>query len=48
MAEKLTPEKIEEAARYYEDITSGKTPVLDKDETFKQVKQDQLRICTNI
>ena len=36
MAEKLTPEKIEEAARYYEDITSGKTPVLDKDETFKQ------------
>ena len=36
MAEKLTPEKIEEAAKYYEDITSGKTPILDKDESFKQ------------
>ena len=28
MAEKLTPEKIEEAARHYENITSGKTPIL--------------------
>jgi len=36
MAEKLTPEKIEEAVRYYEDITSGKTPVLDKDQNFKK------------
>ena len=36
MAEKLTPEKIEEAAKYYEDITSGKTPILDKDESFKK------------
>ena len=36
MAEKLTPEKIEEAARYYEDITSGKTPILDKDQNFKK------------
>ena len=36
MAEKLTPEKIEEAVRYYEDITSGKTPILDKDQNFKK------------
>ena len=28
MAEKLTPEKIEEAAKHYENITSGKTPIL--------------------
>jgi len=32
MAEKLTPEKIEEAAKHYENITSGKTPILDKDQ----------------
>ena len=31
MAEKLTPEKIEEAAKHYENITSGKTPILEKD-----------------
>ena len=36
MAEKLTPEKIKEAVRYYEDITSGKTPILDKDQNFKK------------
>jgi len=36
MTQKLTPEKIEEAAKYYEDITSGKTPILDKDKSFKQ------------
>jgi len=36
MADKLTPEKIEEAVRYYEDITSGKTPILDKDQNFKK------------
>ena len=28
MAEKLTPAKIEEAAKHYENITSGKTPIL--------------------
>jgi len=31
MAEKLTPAKIEEAAKHYENITSGKTPILEKD-----------------
>ena len=31
MTNKLTPEKIEEAARHYENITSGKTPILEKD-----------------
>ena len=36
MTQKLTPEKIEEAAKYYEDITSGKTPILDKDQNFKK------------
>ena len=32
MADKLTPEKIEEAARHYENITSGKTPIIEKDQ----------------
>ena len=32
MAEKLTPAKIEEAAKHYENITSGKTPILEKDQ----------------
>ena len=32
MANKLTPEKIEEAARHYENITSGKTPIIEKDQ----------------
>ena len=32
MAEKLTPEKIEEAAKHYENITSGKTPILEKEQ----------------
>ena len=32
MADKLTPEKIEEAARHYENITSGKTPIIKKDQ----------------
>ena len=28
MAEKLTPQKIEEAAKHYENIIEGKTPIL--------------------
>ena len=35
MAEKLTPEKIEEAARHYENITSGKTPILKSEKETK-------------
>ena len=31
MAEKLTPAKIEEAAKHYENISSGKTPIIEKD-----------------
>ena len=31
MAEKLTPAKIEEAAKHFENIQSGKTPILEKD-----------------
>ena len=31
MAEKLTAAKIEEAAKHYENITSGKTPIIEKD-----------------
>ena len=39
MAEKLTPEKIEEAARHYESITSGKTPILEKDQGLLKEQQ---------
>ena len=35
MAEKLTPEKIEEAAKHYENITSGKTPILKSEKETK-------------
>ena len=38
MAEKLTPEKIEEAAKHYENITSGKTPILEKDQGLLKEK----------
>ena len=31
MAEKLTAAKIEEAAKHYENISSGKTPIIEKD-----------------
>ena len=39
MAEKLTPAKIEEAAKHYENIQSGKTPILktDKEKHFENV-----------
>ena len=39
MAEKLTPEKIEEAAKHYENITSGKTPILDKEQGLLKEEQ---------
>ena len=39
MAEKLTPEKIEEAAKHYENITSGKTPILDKEQGLLKEQQ---------
>ena len=39
MAEKLTPEKIEEAARHYENITSGKTPILDNNKGLLKEQQ---------
>ena len=48
MAEKLTPEKIKEAVRYYEDITSGKTPILEKDQGLLKEQQPILafkKIC---
>jgi len=38
MANKLTPEKIEEAARHFENIQSGKTPIL-KSETEKNTQK---------
>ena len=31
MVNKLTPEKIEEAARHFENIQKGKTPILKTD-----------------
>ena len=39
MTNKLTPEKIEEAARHYENITSGKTPILEKDQGLLKEQQ---------
>ena len=39
MTNKLTPEKIEEAARHYENITSGKTPILEKDKGLLKEQQ---------
>ena len=42
MAEKLTPEKIEEAARHYENITSGKTPILKSEKETKIMVQMEL------
>ena len=35
MTNKLTPEKIEEAAKHYENITSGKTPILKSEKETK-------------
>ena len=32
MAIKLTPAKIQEAPKHYENITSGKTPILEKEQ----------------
>ena len=42
MTNKLTPEKIEEAARHYESITSGKTPILEKDQGLLKEQQSIL------
>jgi|TARA_B100001093_G_scaffold25718_1_gene22657 peptide deformylase len=39
MADKLTPAKIEEAAKHYENITSGKTPILEKDKGLLKEQQ---------
>ena len=42
MAEKLTPAKVEEAVKHYENIQSGKTPILktDKEKTNLQREQE--------
>ena len=39
MAEKLTPAKVEEAVKHYENIQSGKTPILktDKEKTTEHI-----------
>ena len=38
MAEKLTPAKVEEVVKHYENIQSGKTPIIEKDKGLLKEK----------